>query len=867
MLLWMSCAANADLVTVPVKENKIYLLLGREQTYMPYYPDYSYQFGHIYDQDDFIITYETDHRGVTISEDGMLHIAADAERGRISIIVTYAYKPWPADKRVNEYHTSIYLTDAPTKLEVSSELVCMTIRSRSQTVRVNIPSGMSLIESYTYDDSFLNVQLYKNDPSTYSHYLSIDPVKVGESDIILRAPNNLIKYIRVVVTEYPSKVELSSDSYQCKVGETIDLGIDLGNGPYGVAASRLTMRVKENGAYISDSSFRTDEYHFHAARAGVFDVEIDCGGHQDTARIQVYDDAACAEIRLPAGVVGVGEVGTPIVLRDRAGKSIFRPASISEGCELYSSNGSWWVKASKAGAFTVTVKNPDGSTCAETFEAVAKPTRLTLNTRELTMQIGETAQLIPTFDVPGDFVCEYTIIDQDSKRQYGLTCITVDEDGTVRAQGPGKAQVEVKYGSLLAKCDVVVEEGPKQIDFVLTESPLGVGRTTQVTVQDKTGKVYPATFSSRYDAGTVTPDGQITGLQRGAFTLTAQLADGRCLEKGILVHVYPKWLSFNSLVMEMDDTYSFSHVATDLGDVSSDEVTLEIADPGVARLVNRSIVPVSPGKTTATITSKYTDAAVTFLIEVLDDSVLYAGSTYMHVPYGFMAYLPVVTNSSGKEVKVTWKITQETSGAGNPNSSAFLLEDNTIACLWPEGSCILTGTASNKSTVKVTVHGYRMPERISLTPAVVELARGEEMKLTVQWEDDTAQVKTVYWIAEDETIFSYDENSTSLSNTITARNAGTAQIMALLDNGAYAICDVTVYDPHARIPGDANEDGVVDLRDALLVMQHEAGWPVSINGYAADVDADGKLDLADALLLLQYGAGLNVELRQYVPET
>lgn len=63
-----------------------------------------------------------------------------------------------------------------------------------------------------------------------------------------------------------------------------------------------------------------------------------------------------------------------------------------------------------------------------------------------------------------------------------------------------------------------------------------------------------------------------------------------------------------------------------------------------------------------------------------------------------------------------------------------------------------------------------------------------------------------------------------------------------------------------RLPGDADNNGVVNLYDALLVMQYDAGWSVALNKSNADVNASGGVDMNDALLILRHGAGEDVVL-------
>lgn len=79
-----------------------------------------------------------------------------------------------------------------------------------------------------------------------------------------------------------------------------------------------------------------------------------------------------------------------------------------------------------------------------------------------------------------------------------------------------------------------------------------------------------------------------------------------------------------------------------------------------------------------------------------------------------------------------------------------------------------------------------------------------------------------------------------------------------------SLTTITTYDASAtpeRLAGDADDNGVVDANDALLVIKVSSGEDLMINVSNADVDADGEATLADALILMQYNAGWEIELK------
>jgi hypothetical protein len=56
--------------------------------------------------------------------------------------------------------------------------------------------------------------------------------------------------------------------------------------------------------------------------------------------------------------------------------------------------------------------------------------------------------------------------------------------------------------------------------------------------------------------------------------------------------------------------------------------------------------------------------------------------------------------------------------------------------------------------------------------------------------------------------------------------------------------------------GDANEDGDIDIVDALLIAQYYVNTSTSINTSLCDVNCDGTVDIIDALRVAQYYVGI-----------
>ena len=65
----------------------------------------------------------------------------------------------------------------------------------------------------------------------------------------------------------------------------------------------------------------------------------------------------------------------------------------------------------------------------------------------------------------------------------------------------------------------------------------------------------------------------------------------------------------------------------------------------------------------------------------------------------------------------------------------------------------------------------------------------------------------------------------------------------------------------ARIAGDANDDGKVNIADVIRMQQSLAGWKVTVNTTNADVTGDGNVNIADVIRIQQFLAGWKVVLK------
>ena len=852
LLLCLMGTAGAEKRVIP----EFWLPMKAGETCLPDYPDWGYMIGEGLTKEDFDITYLSRSYMLEIGEDGTLSVSASARRQfYLSFDVIYTPKVEGVGEKTSFVCAAIdagWLTFI--KPHVERRIVAL---DQPATILLETnSSGFPKLAVSGYDESIISIEL-SGEPSIMSTY-TITPLALGETTVTVTGYNGVSCTFDVAVLAPPTELTFSQEVYHCYEGEEISLDVKLGDGVHAPIFSNISV----NKYYSSDNYFTGGIMGtFHSKNAADYTIEATTyNGFSDTALIRVFDRALAADVKLSADIVRVGE-NIKVESFDAEGNYVrARYISITKGAEIASLDADNLITTAP-GEIEVTVTNEDGTTVSRTFTIEPYPNEIILNATDLTLEIGETFDVEVSFDQGS---LPYTISTTESKgHSYHLLPIRIEENRLI-AQNSGTTTIRVATDTLVANIHVTVPVGDKTPLIVWPEEdPFPVNGTFQFVVKDMTGNVLPAKFSlwENDQAGTITEDGYFEAVKAGSVSISAMLDDGRKLTKSLKIVQKPLWLRVAAETITMDESIWVT-ADSDQGKIFPYEIEVTIADESVLKQNGYSLYPQKKGKTYVTYTSVYSGVSTTFLVQVVSEKPEYAATSTMYLPYGVSAYVPKVYNSYGDEVVYRWKISIDNPGEGNPNSTGFTLEEKVITCNWPTATCELIGTKWDGSErVKVVVYGFKLPDEIWLEPEIIDLALGTSQSVEVLFDEAGSEIRGVYWAAETEGIVSFKEYTSGTKNYLKANAVGLTLIMAILDNETYALCLVNVYDPNARIPGDADDNRTVNIYDALTILKHLSGETVGINLSNAEVTGDGQLSVQDAMLIMKKGAGWNVTLK------
>ena len=840
------------------------------QTVYPDYPDFSYLIGKGLTKDDFDITYwvstNPNNTDFVFDENGALTLSdtvaiANGYSGYMMYIQYTPKRPGVGKETIFRCDLEVY--SKISEIKVDKERIIIQLSGSSDWFEVNVPRGTyeDWLTDISYDSDIIEVSIQ---PSGIAQdkYVFVRPKAPGETMLVLTAFNGTSVSIPVKVTAAPTKVEFAQMGFTAQLGEVVDLGLDLGNGSL---EPMPNIQVTVDGTTWSGTYNYGDRYyfpddasHFHACTTGDHLIKVTTLNQVvGTVWVSVHDVVKCTSIEVDAAKI-YARNPVRVITRDANGTEVASPITITKGADFARMEGNQLI-ADHAGEVELTVYNSDGTVCSQTFQVEVTPTEIILPETEITLEIGENYDIQVGFDQGS---MPYTIaLGKQTVTEFNLAATRMKGECII-AQAPGTATYVIRAGDLSQTLTVTIPDSDRAVYLVAPSNPYPAKHNFQFAVKDKGGRTYPAVFEldvHHTSYASITKDGFFTSKQIGYAPITATLEDGRQLSITLEMIHMPLWLQHGAVVVHMNSKYSL-RPQSDVGGIAASEVTAVVDDESIAKVENGHIVPLKVGKTTVTITSITTGVSTTFTVEVIKaDDKVFVGDTTLKVPYGYTVMLPIVTDANGNEVTYTWKITYDNPGVGNPESSGFILDGKELTCVWPSASCEITGTRKYGSgTVKVSAIGYLLPSVIFIEPAVARIAVGDVCYATLNWLDSNCQVEDVYWFSEDTNIVTCHDHTTGRGGLhLRGVKPGVARVIAMVTEELYAVCYVEVYDPNARMPGDANKDGGVNLDDVLCILRQDS----SINSSNANVNGDDVVDLDDALLMMQYCAGWSVSLQ------
>ena len=460
------------------------------------------------------------------------------------------------------------------------------------------------------------------------------------------------------------------------------------------------------------------------------------------------------------------------------------------------------MTALSEGTTIITAKTEDGNKIA-TCSVIVKDenvrvTDVTLNKTSLTLDIGETYQLIET-------VYPTNATNKNVKwTSSNSNVVTVSSIGKITARGEGTARVVVATndGGKIDTCVVTVkkEEIPiKEIELSKDELYLEIGETYQLNAtvwpSNATNKDLEWTTNNSSIA-TVSSTGRITARKEGTARIMVSSKDGsaydicRVIVTDNSISVKEVILDTNEMNLQIGDTYQLTATVYP-NNATNKELKWTSSNSSIATVSSTGKI-IARKNGTATITVKTVDGNRTdrCIVKVTDKNIsvtnvtlntnklnLQAGDTYQ------LTATVYPSNATNKEVKWT---------SSNSNVAAVSSTGTIVAK--SSGTAVITVQTvdGNKTaTCTVTIENKNISvTSVTLNTNKLNVQIGDTYQLTAIVNPSNATNKEVKWTSSNSNVA-----TVSPTGTIVAKSSGTAVItVQTVDGNKTATCTVTVKD-------------------------------------------------------------------------
>ncbi len=276
---------------------------------LPIYPDYSSRIGEGLTKDDFIITYESPAPEVTVKADGTVHIADGVPLlTNFPLEITYTPKVEGVGKKT-VFAGRLRTVEAINQMTPEQTFYRLRPEESVNTIVELHGGAVSMVMSVAASNDVLEVE--SRQWGFDSIRLIITAKKPGTSKVIVKAYNGTETEIEFDVVSPPTQFKFAKDHFTCYVGEDVDLGLDTGNGPYGLEYYyNFYTQIFRAGEVMPNGYYGNLTGIFSAPQAGEYHVICSYGEVKGETWVTVLDreDYEEPSDRLPGDANGNGLV-------------------------------------------------------------------------------------------------------------------------------------------------------------------------------------------------------------------------------------------------------------------------------------------------------------------------------------------------------------------------------------------------------------------------------------------------------------------------------------------------------------------------------------------------------------------------------
>ncbi|MBQ7138124.1 MAG: dockerin type I repeat-containing protein [Clostridia bacterium] len=302
LLLPVFCSAE----TVEIHE---FWMCSPGDVRLPIYPDYSSRIGEGLTKDDFIITYASSSPKVTVKADGAVYIANGVPLlTNFPLEITYTPK-------VEGVGTKTVFAGRLRTVEAINE-----ITPEKDFYRIRVDETISFVVELNGGSTTLVASVEGDDGVTVdkvsqwgtdSIRVVVTTKKPGPAKVTVKAYNGTTGTIEFDVIGPPTQFKFAKDHFTCYVGEDVDLGLDTGNGPYGLEYFyNFYTQIFRDDEVMPNGYYKNTTGIFSAPQAGEYRIVCSYGDVRGETRVTVLDreDYEEPSDRLPGDANGNGLV-------------------------------------------------------------------------------------------------------------------------------------------------------------------------------------------------------------------------------------------------------------------------------------------------------------------------------------------------------------------------------------------------------------------------------------------------------------------------------------------------------------------------------------------------------------------------------